>query len=364
MSSSKRTRLHRMAGALFAAVLALTVVTTPAAWAIESVPAMGSRLEAQSLVPIGRTAGIKMYAGGVIVTELSDVQTSSGTVCPAKAAGLQPGDLITRVDGVTVTTADGLVNAINAKLEAVELTVKRGTQQRTCRLTPAVESGSGRRKIGAFVRDSLAGIGTITFYDPESGVFGALGHGISEGETGILMPLASGSLIASTVTGVQRGERGTPGSLIGSFDLSSDAGTLHGNLDTGLFGVLRKEELYPELLSAAPIPVGTAAEVQPGAAVILANVSGDQVQAYDIEIVRILSRDSATKNLYLRVTDPALLDATGGIVQGMSGSPILQNGKLIGAVTHVLVSDPTCGYGILIEKMLNSAGSDAFSSAA
>ena len=173
------------------------------------------------------------------------------------------------------------------------------------------------------------------------------------------MPLETGTLISSTITGVRRGKRGEPGELVGCFDLAKDAGQLYSNLDTGLFGMLSRRELYPELLSAEPVPVGHEGDVRPGRAEILANVSGTAVQRYEIEIVRVLSTERETKNLYLRVTDPALLAATGGIVQGMSGSPILQDGKLIGAVTHVLVSDPAYGYGILIDHMLHTAGAEA-----
>ena len=360
---------RRLAGTALAVLTAFLLASPPVipAAAVETsspVSCRPVRLEADYLVPVGRTAGIKIRAGGVIITELSTVETPDGTACPAKDAGLQPGDVITHVNGAAVTTADALVSAVNRRNGAVELTVQRGEKTIRCQLKPVNDRSGGQRKIGAFVRDSLAGIGTITFYDPQTGVFGALGHGIAESETGTLMPLGSGTLISSTITGVHRGERGSPGELVGSFDLAQDAGQLHNNLDTGLFGVLNRQELYPELLSAKPVPVGHAGDVKPGRAEILANVSGTQVQRYEIEIVRVLNTERETKNLYLRVTDPALIAATGGIVQGMSGSPILQNGKLIGAVTHVLVSDPEYGYGILIDHMLDTAGAEALPNAA
>ncbi|MCI5811451.1 MAG: SpoIVB peptidase [Clostridiales bacterium] len=350
---------RRLAGAAIAVLAVFTLVTAEGEAAASPVSCRPVRLEADYLVPVGRTVGIKIRSGGVIITALSTVETTDGTACPAKEAGLQPGDIITRIDGAAVKTAEALVSAVNRRSGAVELTVQRGEKTVQCRLTPAKDRSGGQRKIGAFVRDSLAGIGTITFYDPQSGVFGALGHGISESETGMRMPLETGTLISSTITGVRRGKRGEPGELVGCFDLAKDAGQLYSNLDTGLFGMLSRRELYPELLSAEPVPVGHEGDVRPGRAEILANVSGTAVQRYEIEIVRVLSTERETKNLYLRVTDPALLAATGGIVQGMSGSPILQDGKLIGAVTHVLVSDPAYGYGILIDHMLHTAGAEA-----
>ena len=323
-----------------------------------------ARLTADRLVPVGRTAGIKIYADGAIITDFSEVQTENGMISPARDAGLQVGDVITHVNGKAVASSEELIAAVNSASGAVDLTVLRGGQTIRCRMTPCKELGGSKMRIGAFVRDSVAGIGTITFYDPVTGVFGALGHGISESETGALMPLGSGCLIPSTVTGVHRGEHGAPGELVGSFDLSRDSGRLHNNLDTWLFGVLGAGELYPDLLSAEAVPVAKAGEVKVGKAEILANVSGSTVKSYEIEIVKLLGADKTTKNMYIRVTDAELIEATGGIVQGMSGSPILQNGKIIGAVTHVLVSDPEYGYGIFIENMLDTAYSDELKNAA
>ena len=310
-------------------------------------------LEADELVPIGRTAGIKLYADGVIVTDFSELRTPDGYDSPARRAGLQPGDIITHCNGQTIKTADALADALAASLGEAELTVLRGGKTISCRVVPARDS-SGVARIGALVRDSLAGIGTITFYDPTSGTFGALGHGICESETGVLVPIDAGALIPAVITEIRRGAAGKPGELVGSFDLTAEAGELGENLDTGLYGKIGCNDLYPELLSAAAIPVAEPDEVRRGAAEILANVSGDRVERFAVEITEIeLTRE--TKNFVLRVTDPALLARTGGIVQGMSGSPILQNGKLIGAVTHVLVNDPAMGYGIFIENMLNAA---------
>jgi len=194
----------------------------------------------------------------------------------------------------------------------------------------------------------MAGIGTMTWYDPATGVFGALGHGVTDTDTALLMPFSNGSILPSTVKAVKRGETGSAGELRGDFDLTGDLGPLYANTTSGIFGRL---ETAPAETEA--VPTGAAL---PGEAVILANVQGDEVREYDIEILKVVSGSADGRDLVLSVTDPALLEATGGIVQGMSGSPILQNGKLVGAVTHVLLNDPSKGYGILIDHMLEASG--------
>ena len=212
--------------------------------------------------------------------------------------------------------------------------------------------GDGVWRLGAWIRDSMAGIGTMTYYDPASGTYGALGHGITDVDTALLMPLYAGSITEATVKAVKRGERGSPGELKGDFSGSRDLGTVASNTEGGIFG-----SMEPCALTAGePVPVAQADEVKTGPATILSNISGDETQEYAVEIVKIYPQSQATRNLLIRVTDSALLEKTGGIVQGMSGSPILQNGRLVGAVTHVLLNDPTEGYGILMENMLKAAG--------
>jgi len=207
----------------------------------------------------------------------------------------------------------------------------------------------------------MAGIGTVTFYDPQTGAFAALGHGITDVDTGKLMPLSRGSVMAASVKAVKRGASGSPGELRGDFDLTRDLGLLYANTECGIFGVLPQEN-RPEAVGEA-IPVARRTEVRTGKAVILANCRGDEVCAYEIEIEKLYGGSAPTRNLLLRVTDPALIALTGGIVQGMSGSPIVQDGKLVGAVTHVLLDDPQRGYGILAENMLSASGMTAQSAA-
>ena len=216
-----------------------------------------------------------------------------------------------------------------------------------------MENSQGVYQLGVWLRDSMAGIGTLTFADPETGLFGTLGHGINDVDTAVLMPLQSGSIMPASVPDVKRGASGQPGELHGQFDLTQDLGTLYANTSQGIFGQLKQAETVAGL---EPVPVASREQVKTGKATILSNIRGDEVEEFEVEITHVYDQDEGARSLMLQVTDPDLLEATGGIVQGMSGSPILQDGKLVGAVTHVLVNDPTRGYGIFIENMLDAAG--------
>ena len=299
------------------------------------------------LVPSGRAVGIKLFADGVLVVDLSDGAS------PAKACGLKEGDVILTCNGVDVQSTEHLQELLaQNKEDRATLEIQRGNRQLALTATPE-ESDDGTYRLGAYVRDSMAGIGTMTFYDPQSGVFGALGHGVTDVDTGKLMPLDAGSTMDASVKAVRRGESGCPGELRGEFDLTRDSGTLYANTDCGIFGKADTENFTAPDSDA--LPLAQRDEVKTGKATILSNVSGTEVKEYEIEIEKVFSVSADTRNLLLRVTDEELLDKTGGIVQGMSGSPILQNGKLVGAVTHVLVNDATRGYGIFIENMLCAA---------
>lgn len=298
------------------------------------------------LVPVGHTVGVKLFADGVMVVGLSDGET------PAKASGLREGDIMLAFNGTDIDSTEHLQKLLAENGEARStLSVRRGAKTLTLPVTPE-ETADGGYRLGAWIRDSMAGIGTMTFYDPQSGVFGALGHGVTDVDTGRLMPLESGGIMDATVKAVKPGKSGSPGELRGDFDLTRDSGSLYANTDSGLFGVLTDTDVAER----RALPVAAREEITAGRATILANCRGDEVCEYDVEIERVYAGASPTRNLLLCVTDPELLEQTGGIVQGMSGAPILQNGKLVGAVTHVLVNDPTRGYGIFIENMLDAAG--------
>ncbi len=295
------------------------------------------------LVPVGHTVGIKLFSRGIVVVKLTD----GGT--PARECGLRTGDVIVKCGGSAVTSTEQFQTLLQKNgSEAADLQISRSGNSMTLSVEPS-QNDQGVYCIGAWVRDSMAGIGTMTYYDPSTGVFGALGHGVTDTDTALLMPFSNGSILPSTVKAVKKGEAGSAGELRGDFDLTNDLGPLYANTGSGIFGKLNTAPG-----TEAAVPVGTAL---PGPAVIRANVQGDDVREYWIEILKVSSNSTDGRDLVLSVTDPALLETTGGIVQGMSGSPILQNGKIVGAVTHVLLNDPTKGYGILIENMLDAAES-------
>lgn len=308
-------------------------------------PAQAAVLEADRLVPVGHTIGIKLFAEGVVVIGLAEVETGSGVLSPGAECGLQVGDVIEAANGKEVESSEQFAALLQCG-GRVDLNVSRNGRELTLAAQPVLGT-DGTWRLGAWIRDSMAGIGTVTFYDPATGSFGALGHGITDTDTGLLMPLGDGSVMHASVKAVKRGSAGEPGELKGSFDLAHDLGGLYANTEQGVFGTMES----CGFTEGSALPVAKAGEVRTGPAAILSNVSGDRVESYSIEIVRVL--DSAgVQNLLVQVTDPALIEQTGGIVQGMSGSPIIQGGKLIGAVTHVLVQDPAKGYGIFIEEML------------
>ena len=317
-----------------ACLLALLACSASVAMAAEVTPRM--------LVPVGHTVGIKLFSKGVVVVKLSD----GGT--PAKACGLRTGDIIVQCGGSTVTSSEQFQSLLQTCGGTAELEVQRNGDSMTLSVEPE-RNDRGVYCIGAWIRDSMAGIGTMTYYDPATSTFGALGHGITDVDTAQLMPFSNGSILPSTVKAVKKGEAGSAGELRGDFDLTGDLGGLYANTSSGVFGTL--EAAYAPAQAQAVMTGQPAA----GPAVIRSNVQGDEVREYDIEILKTVSGSNDGRDMVISVTDPALVETTGGIVQGMSGSPILQDGKLVGAVTHVLLNDPTKGYGISIENMLKAA---------
>ena len=332
---------------LLAAAVVMTVALVPGAQAAEA-----QNSAPRSVIPLGRAVGIKLFAQGVLVVGLSDITTDQGLASPARACGLQEGDVITHINDAQVSSIEE-VQTILQDLEGqeMELTVLRDEESQEVTTRAAQCSTDGAYKLGAWIRDSMAGIGTLTFVDPETGLFGTLGHGINDVDTAVLMKLQSGAITPASVAGVVKGVNGRPGELRGAFSSSQDLGTLYANTESGVFGHLQD----PGTFTGTPVPVATAEEVHTGQATILANVAGTEVEEYTVEILKVYSNTSDTRDLMLRVTDPRLLEKTGGIVQGMSGSPILQDGKLVGAVTHVLIDHADRGYGILAQNMLDQA---------
>ena len=294
----------------------------------------------KTLIPGGHTVGIKLYSQGLVITGFDEKSA-------AKKAGLKKGDVIVEVDGEVVHTAQSLRDSLDG--DRIVLTVLRKGREAEFTVKPDTTTEGSR--LGAYIRDSMAGIGTVTYYDPDTGDFGALGHGVTDADAEVLLPIEAGVVVKSSVASVEKGAVGEPGQLKGEFDVRRILGQVDENTEKGIFGKLT----IP--LSGKPLPVAEPDEVQTGKAVILSNVDGEAVREYSVEIVKLYPEaDETGRNLLLQITDPVLLRQTGGIVQGMSGSPIIQDGKLVGAVTHVLVNDPTRGYGIFLENMMKAAG--------
>lgn len=303
----------------------------------------------------GAPFGVKMLADGALIVAFSDQYTALGAENPAKAAGLRLGDLIVSAGGVPVRGNADLTAAVTAAAgRPLTIEYRRGGAQCTATLTPVADRDTGAWRAGVWVRDSSAGIGTLTFTDPEHATFAGLGHAVSDTDTGEAFALLSGEIVPVAIRAVRKGAAGSPGELKGEFS-GTAMGTVRANDATGVYGVLTGAAPAGEAL-----PVANIQEVAPGDAEILVTLSGTEPQRYAVRIERVdLTAADPNRNLLLRVTDERLLQTTGGIVQGMSGSPIVQNDRLVGAVTHVLVNDPARGYGIFAATMLEKADAAA-----
>ncbi len=300
------------------------------------------------LVVGGMPFGVKLLSKGVLVVGITKVETATGHCCPGKEAGLELGDLILSVNNTSVTTNSQLHSFVTqTQGNPLTLTVERQGTLKTLTLQPAL-SGEGVYRIGIWVRDSTAGLGTLTFYHPASGLYGGLGHGVCDTDTGELISLSKGEIVKATVNGIRKGTAGTPGELKGALISGSPLGTIGINCNCGVFGVLTAP------VTGTSFPLGYKQEVTKGKAQVYSAVSGT-LQPYECQIEKITLSDRTQQNMIVTITDRALLSQTGGIVQGMSGSPIVQNGKLVGAVTHVFVNDPTKGYAVFAETMWQTA---------
>lgn len=312
------------------------------------------------VMPGGHSIGILLRSSGVMVVGLTTVVDDSGRVRqPAREAGIQVGDLVTRINGIAVNDDDLVARIIDdcgRRGLPVECEIQRGGQTFVRSVSPVLCRETHRYRIGMYIRDGAAGVGTLTFYDPVSGRYAALGHVITDADTGRPVPIGDGRIVNASVCGIEQGRRGQPGEKIGTFVQEQDVlGTIERNTEYGIIGTLKTcpaSSFYSE-----PIPAVLASQVVEGPAEIITVVEGEKLERYSIEIVKVIRQGRPdTKGMVIKVTDPRLLSKTGGIVQGMSGSPIIQNGKLVGAVTHVFVNDPTRGYGVFVEWMLREAG--------
>lgn len=301
----------------------------------------------QKVMVSGEVFGIKLYTDGVIVVGIQEVQTDSGKKSPSGSAGIEVGDIIVAIDGENVYTSDQVQSILGANNGgSFKVKIKRGERYRDYTVTPVYCEREGCYKAGMWVRDSTAGIGTITFYNKQSGIFAALGHQINDIDTKEIMPMLDGEAVKATVSKIEKSTRGTTGSLECDFT-NQTLGKLLSNTDCGIYGA------YAEVSECAKeYPVAAIQEVKKGKATLISTVEKGQPKEYEIEITHIgFNENNREKNMIVKVTDKDLIDKTGGIVQGMSGSPIIQNGKLVGALTHVIVGNPQKGYAVFAQTM-------------
>ena len=298
--------------------------------------------QAKTLVPGGQVIGLQLEDNTVCVAgfheELGDA---------ARSAGLKEGDRILSVNGKQIASAEGVRDALKCSDGQVQLGILRSGKTKKLTLAP-IATADGP-KLGVYLKQGTSGLGTVTYYDPDTGAFGALGHGVND-PGGKLLNMEKGSVYDARILTVKKGKAGAPGQLMGQLTQAECIGVLQKNTLQGVFGKLDSP------IKDEPLPVADETEIHPGSAVIRSTVNGQALREYSVEIIKIYpDGPDRTRNMLLKITDERLLEQTGGIVQGMSGSPIIQDGKLVGAVTHVLVSDPTTGYGIFIENMLDAA---------
>ncbi|WP_185601557.1 SpoIVB peptidase [Paenibacillus sp. 598K] len=311
------------------------------------------------VIPGGQTIGVKVKSAGIMVVGHHQVTASTHKLSPGEAAGIEVGDLIVKVNGVhlnEVAKVADMVKKAGKHGKPLELVIKRKGQTLNKQLMPVFDVEDQAWRLGLYIRDSAAGVGTLTFYAPDQGVYGALGHVITDMDTQSPIEVGDGEIVQSNVTSINKSQNGEPGEKRAHFLKNSKVlGNVKRNTAFGIFGQMT--ELPSHSYDTKPVPIAFAEEVQEGSAEILTVLDGQKVERFKIEVSHVSKQQSpATKGMVIKVVDKALIEKTGGIVQGMSGSPILQNGKLIGAVTHVFVNDPSSGYGCFIEWMLQDAG--------
>lgn len=312
---------------------------------------------ARVIMPGGQAIGVALMTDGVLVVGTSDLSGVEGG-SPARVAGIRPGDTIRSINGVSIKSASHLSELVNQSGgKPITLALQRKDQQQQLSVSPVMDRLDGQYRLGLWVRDSSAGVGTLSFYDPDTHRYGALGHAITDIDTGSNLTVREGRVLFSDVVDIQKGQKGQPGELRGSFLRDQRIiGNITTNNDFGIYG--NYDQAPGNALYPGGLPVGSQASVHTGSATILTTLDDRGIKEYAVEITRVNHQtDAAPKSMTIRVTDPELLERTGGIVQGMSGSPIIQDGHIVGAVTHVFVNDPTQGYGLFIEWMLKQADS-------
>ena len=310
-------------------------------------------IETAKVVPLGDLVGLKLYTNGVLVVGMSEIEGEDNKIYkPYENCNIQEGDMIIKINEDAVTCTTDLVNIVEkSEGNEMKVTYVREGESLETSITP-VKTEDQEYKLGLWVRDAAAGVGTVSFYEPSTGMFASLGHGILDIDTEQLLDIAKGEFVTTNVVSIQKGEKGNPGKIQGSIEKQTEIGTVSKNTNLGVYGKLNNLSALHVDLSKA-IDVAIRDEIQTGKATILCTLENNQKKEYEVEIQKLYKNNNTdNKSMLIKVTDSELLEKTGGIIQGMSGAPIMQNGKLVGAVTHVLVSDPTMGYGVFADMMI------------
>lgn len=331
-------------------ITALLLTICAAATFTLNINPYNAQAEQKTLYIGGFPAGFMLNTTSVQVVGLCEVSTKSGLSSPARDCGIRAGDIIESINGVAVTSSGDVNKIVSEDYKKFEITIKRGDETLKINITPVIEASTGNKRLGMLVKDSISGVGTVTYIDISEGKFASLGHPVTDTESNII-EINGGCVYGCLIYGVKKGLRGTPGELKGAFDSSTILGNVTINSNCGVFGDLSSDFDETTLISTS---TANLSEVTPGKAYIYTTLSGNTAQRYEVSIVKVDANNKDNRNFVIKIEDEELIEKTGGIVQGMSGSPIIQNDRLVGAVTHVFVNDPTRGYGIGIEKMMEA----------
>ncbi len=308
-------------------------------------------IEETSVVPLGNTIGLKLYSSGVLVIGMTEIEGKK----PYENSGIEEGDLITCVNNNQITTTQELVECVsNSQGEIIDITyIRDGKEYETC-IEPVI-TADNEYKLGLWVRDGAAGIGTATYYEPLTGKFGALGHGITDYDTDKLISIESGEVVTTNIVDIEKGEEGKPGQIKGTVSNGEVIGEIYNNTEFGIYGELTNKNKL-NIIEQNSLPVATRDEIEEGKAKVILTLEDGIRKEYNIEITKIYkNNNNDNRSMLIKVTDESLLNLTGGIIQGMSGAPIVQNGKFIGAITHVFVNNPTEGYGVFGDLMIKAS---------
>ena len=315
-----------------------------------------SVLPKTTVIPVGNIAGVKLYTNGVLVVGMSEIEGKDNKKYkPYENTGIEEGDTIIKINEEEIDSTNDLIEVVNmSQGKEIKVEYIHEDDTKECSITP-VETSSNEYKLGLWVRDSAAGVGTVSFYEPETRTFGALGHGITDIDTNELINIASGEFITTRILNITKGESGNPGRIQGTIENQQNIGLISKNSKFGIYGKVNNISSL-DIDTSKEMEVALREEIQEGKATILCSLDNQKPQEYEIEIQKIYKENNYdNKSMKIKVTDERLLEKTGGIIQGMSGSPIIQNGKFVGAVTHVLVNNPQEGYAVFGDIMLKQA---------